>query len=123
MRKFLQVISVCSFTMLSSCATTGGGGLTQDQLNALVQQIQAFTASACAFQPATAGVVALITALFPATAPFALIVNTVGDAICKAPVVAVSVKGARHGVTIVTRIVPTNNGPVKVTGATYGAIK
>lgn len=117
MRKFaIAVAAVAAFT-LSACGTTGTtGGFTKDQLNAIIQQIQAATASACAFQPTAASITSLIAAMYPAAAPFTSIVNDVAGAICKAPVTAAAVK---RGAVVQTRIVQTPKGPVVVQGAAY----
>ena len=110
MRKFLLALPL----LLASCATPG----TPADLNLLIAQIQAYTAQVCSYQPAAASVAQLIAAFYTNAAPAIGIVNTIGDAICRAPVTSATV---RRGTTVVTRIVPTPKGPVVIKG--YSAVR
>lgn len=118
LRNLKFALAVVPIMLLANCSTIGG--LTQDQINALIQQIQAFTSQACSFRPQVQGVEELITALFPNAGPFTLIVNTVGNAICSAPITSAVRK---RGTAVVTRVVQTPNGPIAVKGATYGKVR
>jgi len=115
MRTYLRQTSVVALLggtiFLTGCGTTGP--LTQEQINALIAQIQTYTAQACAFQPTAASVATVIAALVPQAAPAVGVVNLVGDAICKAPTTKAAV---RRGVVQATRIVSTPKGPIAVTG-------
>ncbi len=113
MRK--TIIAACF--LLVGCAT---GPLTADQIAQLTQQIQAYTAAACAFQPTAASVAQLISAFVSGAEPIVVIVNTIGAAICSAPQTQAL---ARRGVVYSTRIVQTPKGAIAVKGVNYGAAK
>lgn len=113
MKKMLMVMALAPTLLFGGCATTGTGGLTQDQINAFVAQIQAYTVAACSFQPTAATVATLIGAFAPGAATVIGIVNSIGDAICKAPVTASAVK---RGSLQQSRVVQTPKGPVTVKG-------
>lgn len=106
----------CSL-LLGGCAS---GPLTQEQINVLVTQIQTYTAQACAAQPTVAGAISLIGSFYTPAAPFITLANAIGDAFCRAPVTAASV---RRGVVSQTRIVATPKGPVAVQAVSYGPAK
>src|SRR5512144_3179028 len=115
MLRLLRNTMLASTLLLGACA---GGPLTQEQISTLVAQIQAYTAQACAAQPTIAGAAALIAAFYAPALPVAALINTVGDAFCRAPVTAASV---RRGVVSQTRIVSTPKGPIAVQSTVYGA--
>ena len=110
--KHTQIAALVGATIfLTSCGTTGP--LTQQQIDALIAQVQTYTAQACAFQPTAASVATLIAAMVPSAAPAVGVVNMIGDAICKAPTTKATV---RRGAVQATRIVTTPKGPVAITG-------
>ena len=116
MRKTVFALALLPF--LAGCATStgGGGGFTKDQLDAIIAQVRAGAAAACSFQPEAASVAALVSALYPAAAPFTVAVNGAVGAICTALPASSSVK---RGSIVQTRIVRTERGPVVVRGVTY----
>src|SRR5262245_59941242 len=111
MRKLLAGLALVAELSLSACGTTGG--LSSQQVQQYIAQIQTYVAQACGYQPAVASVSAVLAAFVPELSPLPPIVQVVGDAICKAPVTA-SVR--RGGVFQVTRVVSTPRGPIIVKG-------
>lgn len=113
-----KLIFVLPFLFLTSCATTGG--LSKDQINQIIAQVQAYTAKVCAFQPTASSLVSLVSAFYSQAQVFGDVVNAIGDAICKAPTTSASV---RRGVTTVTKIVPSPRGNIVIKGTPYGAVR
>lgn len=110
MKKLLLALPVLALT---ACT---GGKVTPEQIAAIIPQIQAYTAAACAFQPTAATVANLVAAFYPDAQIGATVVSQIGDAICKAPTTA-SVKS--KGVTTVSKTVATPKGKIIVKGVSY----
>ncbi len=115
MRKTIFALALLPF--LAGCATTSGtGGFTKDQLDAIIAQVRAGAAAACSFQPEVSSVATVVAALFPQAGPFTLVVNGTIQAICAAIPASTVLK---RGAIVQTRIVQTPKGPVLVRGVTY----
>ncbi len=112
----MMMASVVSAPLLFSGCTTTGGGLTQEQVALLIQQIQAKTVALCAFQPTAISVATLIAAFYSPATFVVGIVDFIGDTICKSPVAKTAI---RRGAVVSTRIVQTPKGPVAVSGASF----
>ncbi len=103
MRKLILVATVA----LAGCATTSGTGPTPQDITTIEQNIAAYTKAVCSLQPTVTAMLQLIGAFWTAGQPILTMANTIGAAICSAPLAKLSTpKGCP------VRLVTAPNGKV-----------
>ena len=115
MTKFLMVCAVALTTLVGGCASTGGGGTTQTDINNIIAQVQANAKIACGFVPTATTILNIIGAAVPGVG----IATSIAAAICAA-VAPVSMSG-KHAFTAKTvrgyRVMPGTVNGVTVEGS------
>ncbi len=100
---------IAGIFLLAGCA--GQTPPTQEQLSEIAQRVEAYTQQFCNFQPSAAALLQLIGAFYQPGQAAISVANSIGAAICNAPITSSYRRGARRAIA---RAVTTPDGQVVI---------